>query len=339
MQDKLIDIKNEAIAAILHAKDSAELEEIRVEYLGKSKGQLTLVMKKIPSLPNEEKIIVGRFANEVKETIEGALDRQLSMAQSEKIKEDAKEIIDPSLVGTPPKHGSLHPTTIVFREMNSIFKTMGFEIAEGPELETDEFNYNRLNLPLDHPARDLQDTLYIEEPNILLRTHTSSIEAHILASQKPPYRYVIPGKAYRFENVNASNNIMFTQYQGLAIGEGITMAELKGTLTTFIKKFFGEKRKIRFRCKYYPEVEPGVGIDVDCQFCGQKGCTVCKYRGWIEMLGAGMVHPNMLRQVGLDPKIYTGFAWGMGSDRIVMDRFQIRDIRALYGGEIGYKEN
>ncbi len=337
MQDRLIDIKNEAIGRILVSKETTELEEIRVEFLGKSKGQLTLLMKKLPELPDNEKVIVGRFANEVKQTLEEALERQMAMVQSEKIKEDSKEIIDPTLVGTPPRHGSLHPTTIVFREMNEIFKTMGFEVAEGPELETDEFNYNRLNLPQDHPARDLQDTLYIEEPNILLRTHTSSIEAHIMAEQKPPYRYVIPGKAYRFENVNASNNIMFTQYQGLAIGEGITLADLKGTLTTFIKKFFGEKRKIRFRCKYYPEVEPGVGVDLDCLFCGQKGCAVCKYRGWLEMLGAGMVHPNMLKQVGLDPKIYSGFAWGMGSDRIVMDRFQINDIRALYGGDISYR--
>lgn len=338
MQDKLLDTKNEAIAQILHASDLKELEEIRVEYLGKSQGKLTLIIKKIPELPTNERGIVGRFANEVKQTIEDTLNSQEQSLRDQKQKDSSKEIVDPTLIGTPPKQGYLHPTTIVFREMNAIFKSMGFEVAEGPELETDEWNYDRLNLPLDHPARDLQDTLYIEEPNLLLRTHTSSIEAHILASQKPPYRYVIPGKAYRFENVNASNNIMFTQYQGLAIGTDISMAELKGTLTTFIKRFFGDNRKIRFRCKYYPEVEPGVGVDLDCPFCNQKGCTVCKYRGWIEMLGAGMVHPNMLRRVGLDPQQYSGFAWGMGSDRIVMDRYKINDVRALYSGEIAYKE-
>lgn len=338
MQDKLIDIKNEAMAQILSASDPKVLEELRVEYLGKSKGKLTLILKKVPQLPPEERAIVGRFANEVKNAIEDALANQKSIVLQTKISEEKKKIIDVSLVGSMPRQGHLHPVTVVFREMNEIFKTMGFSVAQGPEIETDEFNYNRLNLPMDHPARDLQDTLYIKEPDILLRTHTSSVEARILISQKPPFRFVIPGKSYRFENTNASNNIMFTQYEGLAVAEGITLANLKGTLLTFVKKFFGENRKVRFRCKYYPQVEPGVGVDLDCPFCKQKGCSVCKYRGWIEMLGAGMVHPNMLKMAGLDPKKISGFAWGMGSDRIVMDRYKISDIRALYDGEIAYIE-
>lgn len=338
MQDRLIDIKNEALAQILSATDAKTLEELRIEYLGKSKGKLTLIMKKVPGLPSEEKAIVGRFANEVKTTIEDALASQQSIVLHTKISEEKKIIIDVSLVGPMPRQGHLHPVTVVFREMNEIFKTMGFSVAQGPEIETDEFNYNRLNLPMDHPARDLQDTLYIKDPDILLRTHTSSVEARILVSHKPPFRFVIPGKSYRFENTNASNNIMFTQYEGLAVGEGITLAHLKGTLLTFVKRFFGENRKVRFRCKYYPQVEPGVGVDLDCPFCQQKGCSVCKYRGWIEMLGAGMVHPNMLKMAGLDPKKISGFAWGMGSDRIVMDRYKISDIRALYDGEIAYIE-
>lgn len=338
MQDKLIDIKNEALAQIISSQSLAELEQIRVDYLGKSGGKLTLILKKIPEMTPEEKGIFGRLANEVKTTVEEALSSQIAMLSSKKTAAGSGEIIDPTVLGAEPLHGHLHPTTIVFREMNEIFRSMGFEVAEGPEIETDEFNYNRLNLPTDHPARDLQDTLYLQEPNILLRTHTSSVEARILANQKPPFRYVIPGKSYRFENTNASNNLMFTQYEGLAVGEGITLAQLKGTLLTFVKRFFGENRKARFRCKYYPQVEPGVGVDIDCQFCHQKGCTVCKYRGWIEMLGAGMVHPNMLRIAGLDPDKYSGFAWGIGSDRIVMDRYKINDIRALYGGDIAYKE-
>lgn len=338
MQDRLIDIKNEALAQIISCQSLTELEQIRIDYLGKTNGKLTLILKKIPTMTPEEKAIVGRFANEVKTTLEQALESQISIIGSKKQLEEREEFIDPTVLGPKPIQGHLHPTTIVFREMNEIFRSMGFFVAEGPEIETDEFNYNRLNLPPDHPARDLQDTLYIEEPNILLRTHTSSIEAHILATENPPYRYVMPGKAYRFENVNASNNIMFTQYQGLAIGEGINMGHLKGTLLTFIKQFFGEQREVRFRNKYYPEVEPGVGVDLDCPFCHKKGCSVCKYRGWIEMLGAGMVHPNMLRLVKLDPNKFSGFAWGMGSDRIVMDRFNIPDIRALYNGEIGYRE-
>ena len=221
--------------------------------------------------------------------------------------------------------------------MNDIFQSLGFSVADGPEIETDEFNYNRLNLPADHPARDLQDSLYLQEPDILLRTHTSSVEAHILAEHKPPYRFVFPGKAYRYENVNASNHMMFYHYQGVAVGEGITLANLKWTLDIFVKKFFGPDRKTRFRCKYYPEVEPGVGVDIDCQFCKGKGCPVCKNRGWIEMLGAGMIHPNMLKKVGLDPQKYSGFAWGMGLDRITMSRYQINDIRALYNGDLTYK--
>jgi phenylalanyl-tRNA synthetase alpha chain len=215
---------------------------------------------------------------------------------------------------------------------------MGFSVADGPEIENDEYNYNRLNLPADHPARDLQDSLYIDEPNFLLRTHTSSVESHLLAEVKPPFRYVIPGKVYRYENANATNNIMFYQYEGMAVGTDITLAQLKGTLDLFVKKFFGEKRKTRFRCKYYPQVEPGVGVDISCIFCNKKGCTVCKYRGWIEMLGAGMVHPNMFIKAGLDPEVYSGFAWGMGLDRIVMQRYGISDIRSLYNGDIGYKE-
>lgn len=338
MQDKLIDIKNEALAQILSASDPKTLEELRIEYFGKSKGKLTLILKEVPKLPVEERAIVGRFANEVKTIIEDALASQQSIVLHTKISEEKKKVIDVSLVGPMSKQGHLHPVTVVFREMNEIFKTMGFSVAQGPEIETDEFNYNRLNLPMDHPARDLQDTLYIKEPDILLRTHTSSVEARILVSQKPPFRFVIPGKSYRFENTNASNNIMFTQYEGLAVGEGITLAHLKGTLLTFVKRFFGENRKVRFRCKYYPQVEPGVGVDLDCQFCQQKGCSVCKYRGWIEMLGAGMVHPNMLKMAGLNPKRISGFAWGMGSDRIVMDRYKISDIRALYDGEIAYIE-
>lgn len=338
MQEKLIALKNEALAQIISCASLSELEQIRIDYLGKSGGKLTLIMKAIPDMTPEEKGIVGRFANEAKETIEEAIKSQVALLSTKRQSESREEVIDPTVLGPIPLQGHLHPTTIVFRKMNEIFKSMGFAVAEGPEIESDDYNYNRLNLPPDHPARDLQDTLYIEEPNLLLRTHTSSIEAHILATEKPPYRFVMPGKAYRFENVNASNNIMFTQYQGLAIGEGITISHLKGTLLSFIKQFFGQNRAVRFRCKYYPEVEPGVGVDLDCPFCHQKGCPVCKYRGWIEMLGAGMVHPQMLRLVGLDPDKLSGFAWGMGSDRIVMDHFGINDVRALYNGEIGYLE-
>ncbi len=327
MREKLQNLKNEALAQIISATDAEELERLRAHYLGK-KGVLADMAKEIPTLEPEQKIESGRTFNDVKTAIEEALKTSR--------KTEVKEDVDLSLPGKNIPVGVLHPVTAVAREMNSIFQSLGFSVADGPEIESDEFNYNRLNLPLDHPARDLQDSLYIKEPDILLRTHTSSVEAHLLADHKPPYRFVFPGKAYRYENVSATNHMMFYQYQGLAVGEGITLANLKWTLETFIQKFYGPKRQMRFRCKYYPEVEPGVGVDIDCPFCNQKGCSVCKQRGWIELMGAGMVHPNMLKRVGLDTEKYSGFAWGMGLDRVAMTRYGIKDIRALYNGDLVY---
>lgn len=316
---------------IMAAENREEVERLRIHFLGK-KGVLTEIAKEIPHLSLEQKVEIGVLFNDVKEAISNAVGHK---APIDKISTSTEW--DLSLPGTSVPVGILHPITMVAREMNEIFMQMGFSVADGPEIENDEFNYNRLNLPADHPARDLQDSLYIKEPEVLMRTHTSSVEAHILADQKPPYRFVFPGKAYRFENVSAANHFMFFQYQGLAIGENITLANLKWTINTFIHKFFGPKRKSRFRCKYYPEVEPGVGVDIDCPFCNQKGCSICKQRGWIEMLGAGMVHPNMLKRVNLDPSKYSGFAWGMGLDRITMTRYGINDIRALYNGDLVYK--
>lgn len=331
MREKLLNLKNEALAQIISASDAAEIERLRVQYLGK-KGALTEIAKEIPTLSPEEKTVAGQIFNDVKVAITEAINSRTSA------KAQSKEIhLDLTLPGPTIPVGLMHPINVVAREMNEIFQSLGFSVADGPEIENDDFNYNRVNLPVDHPARDLQDSLYIKEPDILLRTHTSSVESHILADHKPPYRFVFPGKAYRFENVSVSNHMMFYQYQGVAVGENITMANLKWTLNTFIKKFFGENRKTRFRCKYYPEVEPGVGVDIDCSFCAQKGCSVCKQRGWVEMLGAGMIHPNMLEKVGVDPSKYSGFAWGMGLSRIVMDRYGINDTRALFNGDLVYK--
>lgn len=326
----LLQTQQDALNEIESGEKSTD--ELRITLLG-AKSDLTRLTRQIRNVPQEDRQRVGMVVNEVKQGILNALNNT-TIRQSDKTTEEQK--LDITLPGNRPLQGHLHPTTIVIREMNEIFQSMGFSVADGPEIDTDEYNCDRVNLPPDHPARDLQDTLYIEEPTWLLRTHTSSVEAHILETEKPPYRYVIPGKVYRQEKANATNNIVFYQYQGLAIGTDITMAELKGTLDTFVRKFFGESRETRFRCKYYPEVEPGVGVDISCAFCDKKGCSVCKYRGWIEMLGAGMVHPNMLRRVHLDPAKYSGFAWGMGLDRIVMQRYGIRDIRSLYNGDIGY---
>lgn len=323
MKDKLLNIKNEALAMIMQASDAEEIERLRINYLGKS-GQLAQISKEIKDSET------GRVFNEAKTAILEAI-----KIKQQATKEDVEINFD--IPGKVVPVGLLHPITVVAREMNSIFQSLGFSVADGPELENDEYNFTRLNLPLDHPGRDLQDSLYVKEPDIVLRTHTSSIEAHILVDHKPPYRFVFPGKSYRYENLSAANNMMFFQYEGIAVGENITMANLKSTLNTFIRMFFGPNRKSRFRCKYYPQVEPGVGVDIDCPFCKQKGCSVCKNRGWIEMLGAGMIHPNMFIKVGLDPKKISGFAWGMGLDRIVMARYGINDVRSLTNDDIIYK--
>lgn len=329
MREKLLNLKNEALAQIISTTNQEELEHLRLHYLGKS-GLLAQLSKEFKILTPDERKEIGQLFNDVKSAILNALPISSTNHESVSIN------FDTSLPGSPTTAGILHPITVVAREMNNIFQSLGFSIADGPEIENDEYNYNRLNLPTDHPARDLQDTLYIKEPDVILRTHTSSIEAHILADKKPPYRFVFPGKVYRFENLSVSNAAMFFQYQGVAVGEGITLANLKSTLNTFIHKFYGANRKSRFRCKYYPEVEPGVGVDIDCPFCHQKGCAICKNRGWIEMLGAGMIHPNMLKKVNLDPSKISGFAWGMGLDRIVMTRYGIKDIRSLTNGDLIY---
>ena len=331
------------IGMLLAAKDDAfnqiavsdlPPDALKLTFLG-GKSALAELIKKITDVAPAERQQAGIVITQVKQAIEQAIEGQNRNSKREAQNET---LTDMSLPGHIPIMGHYHPTTLVIREMNAIFASMGFSIGDGPEVETDEYNYNRVNLPPDHPARDLQDTLYIDEPNWLLRTHTSSVESHLLATVTPPFRYVIPGKVYRYENANATNNIMFYQYEGMAVATDITMADLKGTLDVFVRKFFGEKRETRFRCKYYPQVEPGVGVDISCAFCNKKGCPVCKGRGWIEMLGAGMVHPNMFTKAGLDPSKYSGFAWGMGLDRIVMQRYGIADIRSLYNGDIGYKE-
>lgn len=309
--------------------------ELEHKILGQG-SEFASLGKQIVNLQGSEKQQFGIAINAAKQELVTLIANKNSVIAK-------KAPLDASLPPHFPHIGHLHPTTMVIRQMNEIFAHMGFSVYDGPEIESDEFNYNRVNLPLDHPGRDLQDSLFIEEPEVVLRTHTSSVEARILEAVKQkkislPFRYVIPGKVYRNENANVSNNIMFYQYEGMAVGQNITLSQLKGTLEQFVHAFFGKDRETRFRCKYYPQVEPGVGVDISCGFCNKKGCNVCKGRGYIEMLGAGMVHPNMLRVVDIDPAKFSGFAWGMGLDRLVMQRFGIEDIRSLYNGDIGYKE-
>ncbi|AKM83481.1 phenylalanine--tRNA ligase subunit alpha [Candidatus Woesebacteria bacterium RIFOXYC1_FULL_31_51] len=330
MKEDIINSKNQAIAQINEIDNLNDLEQIRIELFGRN-GKITNTTKELKNLSDEDKKQIGILINEVKNTLEKVI-----ADKKNDLKVNFREWFDPTIPVKIKKVGHLHPTSIVILEMTEIFKNLGFSIMEGPEIESDHYNFELLNLPKDHPARSLQDVLYIEEPETLLRSHTSSVETRSIEKLKPPFRVVVAGKCYRFENVNASNNAMFYQFQGFALQKGISMTDLKGTLFSFVKSYFGEERKIRFRCKYYPEVEPGVGLDIDCKFCDQKGCSVCKGRGWIEMLGAGMIHPQILKNFGYNPKKISGFAFGMGLDRIVMDRFKINDIRSLYNGDIRY---
>lgn len=302
---------------------SGDADALYLKYFSKKNGVVTALFKNLAELSLEEKRVYGPLLNKFQEELKERLENLE--------KKEPAEPIDLSLI-YPAKHvGHIHPTNQVIREMNEFFRYYGFSVVEGPEIETAEFNFRRLNLPKDHPATDLQDTLFIETPDVLLRTHTSSIEARILTTEKPPIRTVMAGKVYRNETQSKTNTSFFHHYQGVVVDEGITIQHLKGTLEEFHKFLFGDDVELRFRYKYYPEVSPGMGVDMKCNFCKGAGCEVCKYRGWIEVLGSGMIHYNTLKMCGIDPEVYTGFAFGMGLDRLVMQKYGVDDIRKLYG--------
>lgn len=290
-------------------------------------------MKTLPTLSADQKREAGPLLNALQDNLKQQIDEA-----RETIEQNAR--IDPNADLTynlPPAHsGFLHPLTQVVREMNQYFIYHGFSVVEGPEIETAEYNFRRLNLPEGHPATDLQDTLFVTEPHILLRTHTSSVESRALTNNKPPTRIVTPGKTYRNETPSPTNGSFFHQYQGVVVDKGITIQHLKATLDEFHRFMFGKNIELRFRYKYYPEVSPGLGTDIKCLFCGGEGCSVCKYRGWMEVLGSGMIHYNTLKMCGIDPEVYSGFAFGMGLDRQVMSKFKIPDMRKLYGGVMSY---
>lgn len=319
-------------AELAAAADLASLETIRTKYLSKKHGQITKLLDTLPTLSLDEKKQFGPALNQLKQQIEVRLSDQAHLLSS-----TTQTVQDLTLPAAPLPTGRLHPTTQIIREMNDFFRYHGFSVGEGPEIEEVEYNFRRLNLPEGHPATDLQDSLYIHEPNILLRTQTSSIETRILSTHQPPLRVVAPGKCYRNETNSSTNSSFFYQYQGFVVDKGINIQHLKSTLTEFHRFLFGPDVILRFRYKYYPEVSPGMGVDMQCRFCQGQGCQVCKYRGFIEVLGSGMIHSNTLKACGIDPEIYTGFAFGMGLDRLVMSKFNITDIRKLYGGEIVYK--
>lgn len=325
-----IDLTEQFNVDLKETIETGHFDELYLKYLSKTHGLLTQKIKELPSLSPEEKKELGPKLNELKKYIEESIEQGRKDYQQAQIL-DAD--IDLTLPYPPVSMGYLHPTTQTIRQMNNFFRYYGFSIGEGPEIETTEYNFRRLNLPEGHPATDLQDTLFVSEPNILLRTHTSSIESRILEEYKPPIRVVIPGKVYRNETANATNSSFFHHYQGVVVDKGITIQNLKWLMEKFHQYLFEDDNiELRFRYKYYPEVSPGMGVDVKCQFCKGGGCVVCKQRGWMEVLGAGMIHYNTLKMSGIDPEVYTGFAWGMGLDRLVMAKFGISDIRKLYGG-------
>ena len=327
MKEKLLAIKAEALGQI--ASPDCDLEQIRIKYLGK-KGELTAVLRGMGALSSEERPIVGQLANEVRANIEEAIAKKSSELKEKALAEQLlRERIDVTMPGKAPAMGHIHPLTKVQRELEDIFIGMGFSIVEGPEVEYDYYNFQALNIPPNHPARDTQDTFYITD-NILLRSQTSPVQVRAMEKIKPPIRIISPGRVYRSDAVDATHSPLFHQLEGLVVDKGITMGDLKGMLETFARKMFGEDTKIRFRPHHFPFTEPSAEVDVSCFVCKGKGCRVCKGEGWIEILGAGMVHPFVLSNCGIDPEVYSGFAFGLGIERIAMTRYRIDDMRHLY---------
>ena len=325
------------------AADSQSLESWRVAYLGR-RGRLTLLMRNVGSLPVEERRLVGAEANRAKGTLEQRLaERQQALKEVETASRLGEDRIDVTLPGRPVALGRLHPITQVVREVCAAFVSMGFDIVEGPEVEWEHYNFDLLNIPRDHPARDMFDTFWVkwEDPTeqgrrMLLRTHTSPMQARVMERQRPPVRVVVPGKVYRYEATDATHESEFTQVEGLAVDEGITFADLKGTLYEFARRIFGRERRVRFNCSYFPFVEPGAEMSIDCFVCKGEGCGICKETGWIEIMGAGMVHPRVLEGVGYDPSVYTGFAFGLGPERIAMLKYGIDDIRLFRANDVRF---
>ena len=315
--------------AVAVASDEKQIDEIRVKYLGK-KGELTALLKQMGSLSPEERPIMGQMVNEAKAQLE-----ELVGEKAAELKEKATELklkaeeIDITMPAKTASVGKLHPLNTVLNDMIDIFQSMGFDVLDGPEVETDHYNFECLNVPADHPARDMQDTFYLAE-NLLLRTQTSAAQVRTMETRKPPIRVICPGRVFRADEVDATHSPVFHQIEGLVVDKNVTMCDLKGVLEQFAREIYGADTKVKFRPSFFPFTEPSVEVDVTCSECGGKGCRVCKGSGWIEILGAGMVHPNVLRSCGIDPEVYSGFAFGIGLDRLTTTRYKISDIRLLF---------
>ncbi|MCI0800415.1 MAG: phenylalanine--tRNA ligase subunit alpha [Chloroflexi bacterium] len=338
------EITRSASAELDDLDDLEAVDQWRVSYLGR-RGTLTTVLRSLSSLEVEDRRTIGALANQAKTTLEELLDERVrQISQASLVRSANEDRLDVTLPGRPALGGRLHPTTQIVREICDTFVAMGFGVVEGPEVEWDHYNFEMLNIPKGHPARDMWNTLWVDyedpagENAMLLRTHTSPMQARVMESREPPIRVVVPGKCYRYEATDATHEWHFYQVEGLAVGEGITFANLKGTLYEFARKMFGEERRIRFRCDYFPFVEPGVDMSIDCFACQGEGggCRICRDSGWIEIMGGGMVHPKVLEGVGYDTGKYTGFAFGMGPERIAMLKYGIDDIRHFYANDLRF---
>lgn len=337
MLEQLDGIRERALTALAGVDSLAALDAWRTEYLGK-KSFITATLKGIGQLPPEDRPVVGKAAHELRLALEAALEeaRQRVLALEQERAARA-ERVDVTLPGRPATVGRLHPITQILYEIYAIFGEMGFQVYDAPEVETDELNFQMLNLPPDHPARDMWSTFYTTREGILLRTHTSPGQIRAMRQYCPePIRVILPGRCYRYEAVTVRHEAMFYQVEGLAVGHNITMSDLKGVLTDFARRLYGEHRQVRFRCSYFPFTEPSMEVDVSCALCDGAGCRVCKHTGWVEIAGAGMVHPQVLRNGGYDPEVFTGFAFGMGPDRIAMLRYGIDDIRYFYSDDLRF---
>ncbi len=335
IREQLKSIRENAVNALNETDSSEKLEALRVQYLGK-KGELTSVLSQMGKLTAEERPVIGQIANEVRSFIENEIKtKREEVAKIEMEKRLAAEAIDVTLPGSKNVLGKKHPLSIVLDEVKDAFISMGFTIVSGPEVEYDYYNFEALNIPKDHPARDTQDTFYFS-PEILLRTQTSSVQIRAMEQMKPPIRVLSPGRVYRIDEVDATHSPIFHQIEGLVVDKGITMAHLKGSLELISKKLFGEDIKTRIRPDYFPFTEPSAEISISCFKCGGKGCKFCKGEGWIEIGGAGMVNPKVLANLGIDPDVYSGFAFGMGLERLVLRRYNIDDIRLLLENDVRF---
>ena len=335
MKEQLRQISESFKEKLQEAKDPETIENLRVAFLGK-KGELTAVLRGMGQLSAEERPEIGQLANEVRQKIEAGLaEKSEELKRKARAAKLAAEIIDVTMPGQMPEKGAFHPLQQVIEEMENVFIGMGYEIVEGPEVEYDYYNFEALNIPEGHPSRDTQDTFYITD-KVLLRTQTSGVQVRTMEQRKPPLKMICPGKVYRSDTMDATHSPIFHQLEGLVVDKGVTMGDLKGTLEVYAKAMFGENSRIRLRPHHFPFTEPSAEVDVSCWACGGKGCRVCKGEGWIEVLGCGMVHPDVLKRCGIDPKEYSGFAFGIGIERTAMARFGVTDLRQFFENDIRF---